>query len=294
MKLVSVIIPTHRGSGYIVDALESVLRQTYKNIEVIIVDDNGCGSEEQRKTEQVVQPYIKSNQVKYIVHEVNKNGSAARNTGVRNSKGDYICLLDDDDIYYPDKIEKQVEALSVLDNEWGMVFCSTNGTKKGKSGDILYDLLIHSVVIGSNSFMVKREIWNELDGFDESFRRHQDYEFTARVASICKIKYLPFVGFTGKETNRNNPKNIQQAQQYRIHYLNKMMPLIKKFPKFKQKMIICCNAMEVTSKGSLFKISELINFARQWKPKFGLPIIIMVSLFKCVRKIKWKLIKVKR
>ncbi len=175
-----------------------------------------------------------------------------------------------------------------------MVYCSMDGSKKAKSGNILYEVLVHSVVIGSNSFMVKRRIWEELNGFDESFRRHQDYEFTARVADICKIKYIPFVGFKSSETFRNNPKNIEQAQSYRAHYLNKMMPLICKFSVTRQKMIICYNAMEVTSKGSLLKINELKNYASQWNPKFGITIILLVSIAKFIRKIKWKIITISR
>lgn len=294
MKLVSVIIPTHKGSRFVAEAIKSVIDQTYQNLEIIVVDDNGKGTEEQVKTEQVVKPFVENNRVKYIAHEKNRNGSAARNTGVKNSKGEYICLLDDDDAYYPDKVEKEVEALDRLGEDWGMVFCAIEGSRKGKSGHILFDVLLHSVVIGSNSFMIRRSLWEQLHGFDESFRRHQDFEFTARVASVSKIKYLPFVGFYSKDTFRNNSKNIEQAQAFRTHYLNKMMPLIRTFPTFRQKIIICSNSMEVTSKGSLGKINMLLQYASQWDPKFGKFTVIYVSAMKAVRKLKWRLVKIKR
>ncbi len=294
MKLVSVIIPTHKGSIYICSAVESVLNQTYKNIEIIVVDDNGKDTEEQLKTEQVLTKYILNNKIKYIVHQTNINGSAARNTGFRNSSGDFICLLDDDDEYYPNKVEKEVEALNSLGNEYGMVFCGCEGSDKGKSGDILFDVLIHSVVIGSNSFMIRRDIWEKLNGFDESFKRHQDYEFTARVANITKIKYLKFIGFKTKETKRNNPKNKEQDQLYREHYLNKMQGLIRNFSLRERKFIICCNCMEVTSKGNIFKNHELLDYAKKWEPSFGYCTIWLVIIFKICRKIKWMIKKNKR
>ncbi len=291
MKLVSVIIPTHQGSKYVKYAVESVLRQSYSNIEIIVVDDNGKGTIEQEKTEKKLKEYIDANKIKYITHLKNINGSAARNTGFKNSFGDYICLLDDDDEYYPDKIEREVRELNLLNDDYGMVFCGTNGSDKGKSGSILFEVLIHSVVIGSNSFMVRRNIWEQLDGFDESFKRHQDYEFTARVASITKIKYIKFVGFKSRLTKRNNPKSTVQAQEYRAHYLDKMIPLIKKFSVSKQKFIICCNCMEVSSKGSLMHINNLLDYASRWYPHFGLLTILKVSIFKFVRRLKWVLIK---
>ena len=97
-KLVSVIIPTYSRPDFISRAIESVLNQTYKPIEIIVVDDNGRGTNNQILTEQVLTNFIRSNQIKYIVHEKNKNGSAARNTGAASSHGEYITFLDDDDV----------------------------------------------------------------------------------------------------------------------------------------------------------------------------------------------------
>lgn len=294
MVKVSVIIPSYKGSKYVRRAVDSVLNQTYKDVEIIVVDDNGLGNEEQIKTEEVLCDYIASNRIKYVPHTVNKNGSAARNTGASNSTGEYICLLDDDDMYYPDKVEKQVAELEQLPAEWGMVYCAFEGPRKGKSGKIAYELLIHSVVIGSNSFMIRREIWEQVGGFDESFRRHQDYEFTARVANVTKIKYMRFVGFDSEDTYRNNPKNLKQQQEQRAHYLTKMLPIISTFPIYKQKMIICYNAMEVTSKGSLKKTKDLLHYAAQWEPHFGYPTVFIVTMLKAFRKLKWRLVRATR
>lgn len=86
-QLVSVIIPTYKGADKINSAVDSVLNQTYKNIEVIVVDDNGENESEQLLTAEKMKKYETFENVKYLVHKKNINGSAARNTGIRASKG---------------------------------------------------------------------------------------------------------------------------------------------------------------------------------------------------------------
>ena len=124
MQLVSVIIPTYRGADKICRAVDSVLSQTYTDIEVIVVDDNGKGSDAQKLTEQAMLRYKDDSRVKYIAHPVNKNGSAARNTGIAASKGSLIAFLDDDDVFLPQKTAVQVELFNGLSDEYGLVYGS--------------------------------------------------------------------------------------------------------------------------------------------------------------------------
>ena len=111
-SLVSIVMPTYKGTDNICMAIEGALHQTYKPIEIIVVDDNGEGTEEQKKTEVLLSKYISSKKIKYIKHKYNINGSAARNTGMKVAKGEYFSFLDDDDYLFPDKIEKQVKFCS--------------------------------------------------------------------------------------------------------------------------------------------------------------------------------------
>lgn len=297
MDLVSIIIPTHNGSKHILKAVESALNQSYKNIEVIIVDDNGKGTIEQINTEHIIQPFLSDNRVKYIAHDININGSAARNTGFKYSRGKYITLLDDDDEYLPNKIMDQIDEFLKLDETWGMVYSGATHRAFDKSGNLLYDLLLHSVVIGSDSLMVRRSIFEQVNGFDESFKRHQDYEFTARVAAITKIKCVKSIGFIyNSQVGRNKSKSIDIAKIHRKHYIDKMLPLIKKFPVFKQKVIICSNSMEVVSihlnDGKFIKFyKELKDFSQQWNLKIGLVVILYTICMKVLRKLNRKPLK---
>ena len=99
--LVSVVIPTYGGAEFLKRCVDSVLSQTYPNIEIIVVDDNGLDTPNQLLTAKVMAEYNNNASVKYVCHKVNINGSAARNTGFKNSKGEYIALLDDNrEVYH--------------------------------------------------------------------------------------------------------------------------------------------------------------------------------------------------
>jgi len=209
-KLVSVLIPTYGGGQYLRRTIDSVLAQTYPHFEVIVIDDNGVGTENQKKTQAVMDAYKDESRVIYICHEVNRNGSAARNTGFAHSKGDYICLLDDDDEFTPEKLERQVAGLE-QHPECGLTYCTREMYVNGKrtsmkralpSDDFFFDLVTHRRGISSGTLMVRRSVWEALGGFDESFLRHQDYEFTARVAAAYPILPLDFIGLKKSVSNQ--------------------------------------------------------------------------------------------
>ena len=162
LPLVSVVIPTYARAIYIRRAIDSVLNQTYPNIEIIVVDDNGKGTAKQIETQRQLQLYIDKGEIIYICHDINRNASAARNTGIYNSRGEYICFLDDDDEYFSDKLERQVAVLSTLGKNWAGVYCnSIDKFEGGKnvfiqnkvSEDLLKDLLLCKTKFGSTSWI---------------------------------------------------------------------------------------------------------------------------------------------
>ena len=180
---VSVIIPTYGGEKTIIRAVKSVLVQNYENYEIIVVDDNNPATIERKRTEEYMEEFATEKKVKYIKHPQNRNGSAARNTGFYDSDGEYICLLDDDDIFLQNKLRKQVEFLE-KHKEFGACYCWRKQLGKEicgeEEGDLSASLLDLSFTPTTPSLMIRRECYEALNGFDESYRRHQDFEFLLR------------------------------------------------------------------------------------------------------------------
>ena len=203
---VSVIIPTYGGSGSLTRAIDSVIDQSYSSFEVIVVDDNNPGTEGREKTEKCMLKYVDNPIVKYIKHDKNRNGSAARNTGFRASTGGFICLLDDDDVFLSGKIAKQVSYL-LSNPEYGACYCWRR--QRGKeicgcyTGDLSQQLLDLTFTPTTSALMIRRSCYEALDGFDESYRRHQDYEFMLRFFKHFKMGVVEEVllDFVGNEVN---------------------------------------------------------------------------------------------
>ncbi|MBQ8058635.1 MAG: glycosyltransferase family 2 protein [Prevotella sp.] len=253
-SLVSVIIPSHGGGQYLERAVDSVLSQTYPNIEIIVVDDNGIGTPNQLSTQQIMQKYCSNEKVKYVCHKVNKNGSIARNTGFKHSSGKYIALLDDDDEYLPKKIERQVKLLDSLSQEYAFVYCSHDVYKDDrlvrhvtaeKSGDLFFEKISHEIEIQTSGVLIKRDIFDKIEGFDESFQRHQDWEFIERVLFQYKAQADNFIGYNRYLYFRSDSKSPNQAKEWREHYLKKMKPYIDTLPPYQANIVYRKNNIDI-------------------------------------------------
>ncbi len=116
-QLVSVVIPLYNAEKYIEETMQSILNQTYQNIEIIVVDD---GSKDQSPT--IVKELQRKHpeKVRYI-HQKNQGVSVARNTGIEHANGEYVAFLDSDDLWHPSKIEKQVQSMHL--NNMDACYC---------------------------------------------------------------------------------------------------------------------------------------------------------------------------
>lgn len=234
MKTVSVIIPTYKNRGGLIDSIESALSQNYDGlIEVIVVDDNDPRSTFRKHTEELMEQYKDNAKVKYIRHEVNKNGAAARNTGIRAAKGDLIAFLDDDDLFLDGKLSKQVAYLS-SHPDMEAVYCHARRGYRIASttvieGDGSRDILLLQSNFFTPSLMFRRESLEAINGFDESFRRHQDYELLLRFfAAGYKIGCVPEVLI---EIGLNQGENIhtgENVNQLKSYFFEKFQSFIDK------------------------------------------------------------------
>ena len=115
--LVSVVIPTYSRSDTLERALNGILKQTYQNLDIIVVDDNPPNSVYRLFVQQIIKKYASDQRIRYIQNTQNLGGAGARNVGIEAAKGEYIAFLDDDDEYYPEKIEKQLKVFLNSDSD---------------------------------------------------------------------------------------------------------------------------------------------------------------------------------
>ena len=179
---VSIIIPTYKRSSRLPIAIDSVLNQTYKNIEIIVVDDNG-DNEYRKKTKSVLEKFISQNKITYIEHQTNQGGCEARNTGAFAAKGNYIAFLDDDDFYESTKIEEQVKFLETHP-KYDACMCHMYRTDdKGKQipsrENMARGTTLKAAILNGNLFtsmlLIKKEVFEKLGGFSEISRFQDKY-----------------------------------------------------------------------------------------------------------------------
>lgn len=244
---VSVIIPTYKRTEDITRALESVLAQTLEAVEVIVVDDNGIGSECGIATEAAMRPYIDNRRITYIQHEKNKNGSAARNTGIKAAKGEYISFLDDDDTYRPDRLEKMCAKMDVLDDSWGACYTGyikhqPNGqdqySAEKAEGDVFVQALMRSFYIGTGSnLFFRRSVIEDIGLFDETFKRNQDLEYIVRVLKKYKIAYVDEILVEKFHDIRTVNLSFAQSMERENTFRSKFEPYLDELPPKSQKEI---------------------------------------------------------
>ena len=224
---ISVIIPTYNRKHTLQRAIDSVLAQTFKPFEIIIVDD---GSKDGTK-EWLLLNYPS---VQYI-HQPNNGVSSARNKGIQISQGSWIALLDSDDEWMPEKLEYQSRFLEVNRDS---SFCHTNEIwirngvrvnqmkKHKKYGGDIFKHCLDICRISPSSSIIKKDVFEEVGAFDESLTVCEDYDLWLRVTAKFNILFLdePLIKKYGGHLDQLSrvPEGIEQ---YRIRSLEKILSM---------------------------------------------------------------------
>lgn len=222
--LVSIIIPTYGSPDALKKSIDSVLNQDYPSFEIIVVDDNNPDTNYRNETESLMVSNYKSiDQVKYLKHKKNKNGSAARNTGLAEAKGSYVCFLDDDDYFLEDKLIKQVEYLN-QHSEFDAVYCGYRVNEKDHyqtyQGQLTKELLLMEYEPVTSSIMFRIEAIHDINGFDESFIRHQDYELMIRFFEDHTVSYVDGVYIDKGRTDDSNIVRGEKLEDLKEYFLS--------------------------------------------------------------------------
>ena len=192
---VSVIIPTYNRGNLIIKSIKSVLNQTFKNLEVIVIDDGSSDN-----TEHLVNK-ITDKRLKYVKLSSNKGSSNARNIGIKNANGQFISFQDSDDIFYPNKIEKQLK--NIINRNSILDFCKINviynstysyliPNKRQENsilkGDIFNELISRGNFISTQSMLIRTNYMKK-HLFDIDMPRLQDYDVILGMIPKVKISY---------------------------------------------------------------------------------------------------------
>ena len=225
-KLVSVIMPTYNRKWLLPRAIESVLTESYRNLEIILVNDGG-------EDVQEVVDHFNDPRIKYFQNEKNKGLAATRNVGLKNCSGDYICLLDDDDIhlqytlefrmYMVDKLQADIVYTRSLLDFWEKM---DNGyVSKGK---VLYwdspfdrDLILTQNIAPCNCPLFSRKSWEKTNyWFDENMKTTEDHDFWAALSRNFFFHELKVVDVecTQRSDKSQMTGNLNFAKDWAITY----------------------------------------------------------------------------
>jgi len=227
-SLVSIILPTYNRAHIISRSIISILNQTYKDFELIIVDD--CSTD---NTREVIENYSKmDDRVKYIRNNKNLGPSGARNVGIKLAIGEFIAFQDDDDEWYPYKLEKQVNLLQMLPENFGVVysgFYKIIGKEKiyipehhiyPKEG-IIHNSLLKGNFVGTPSILARKTALLDVGFFDEKLPMLEDWELVIRLSKKYLFKFIDeplFISYDSpKSVNKQSGVNLINTLEYIIN-----------------------------------------------------------------------------
>jgi len=287
-NIVSVVIPTYKRTvEYISRAVESVLNQTYPNVEIIVIDDSTSAYEKQKETEAYFASLNRSNII-YLQNEENLGGSLTRNRGIKVANGDYITFLDDDDEYLPEKIEKQLAFMLKNGHEMtitDLAIYTPDGTlvdyreySKIESFDNDYLLRYHLTrhMTGTPTFMFKADKLREINGFDVVKVGQEFHLMLKAILSGLKIGYLPecYVkayrhpdgGISG---GINKIKGEKALFEHKKQFFNKLTKKEIRFVKFRYHAVLAAGYKRNRMYGKMFTqavktvLSSPIDFVKE-------------------------------
>ena len=229
-KIISVIIPTYNRKDKLMKCIESVLGQSYRNIEVLVVDDASTDG-----TEELFREFWDS-RLRYLRYSTNQGACYARNYGAERAKGELLAYQDSDDVWHRDKLEKQYELL--LSSGADMCFCGMN--RMSESGSRFYypvhpfhpehalEEFLAENRASTQTMLMHKEVWEKLR-FDENIRRYQDWDFGIRAAENFSLCYLP-EALVESQVGADSISARVKSYPHLLHLHHKHEKLYKQYP----------------------------------------------------------------
>ena len=238
---VSIIIPTYNRADLLPRTIGSVLNQTFRNFELIVVDDGSTDN-----TREVVKKFEEKDlRVKYIWQENSGGPAKPKNTGIKVAKGKFIAFLDDDDEWLPEKLEKQIKLFRNTSNNLAFVGCNILVIEEEKNkiikrvkmsnyskGVFFKKLLEGNFIFTSSSVLIKKEVLDKVGFFDTNLKYADDWDLWVRVSEHFSFSFVPeyllkyYLHQKGITINLNPAKEAEEHQ----YILKKFQRYYKKYP----------------------------------------------------------------
>jgi glycosyltransferase involved in cell wall biosynthesis len=193
--IVSVVVPCYNGAKYIDDAIWSVRKQIYKDVEIVAVNDGSTDN-----TQALLEKHASEDSRVRVISQSNRGLAGARNTGIREAKGEYLCFLDADDVLLPEKLDKQVRFLNEnpsVDLVYSDYFIGDPHLDpvglvavRIPKADLI-DAYACRNWFGAMSPLVRMSLINRVGGFDESLPASEDWDYWIRCAQVGTFAYMP-------------------------------------------------------------------------------------------------------
>ena len=254
--LVSCIIPSYKRSITLRRSIDSVLSQTYKNVEVLVVDDNIPDDEYSKTLSKIIDEYYYDTRVKIVSQVKHINGAEARNAGVRAANGEYVAFLDDDDEWFPNKLELQIQIMesdNTIDGVAGGTTLWKDGIEISKwrpirtsEDNMQFRVLTRDIRFATSSFLCKKTSFLEMGGFDVSLIRSQDLQLFTDFLTNHRIYPLTYERTTkmNVEDSSNRLDAVKLAKNKK-DFFNSIASVMADYPKSVQVRIRSAHHYEV-------------------------------------------------
>ena len=285
--LISIVLPVYNREKLVLNSIESVLNQTYKNFELIVVDDYSNDN-----THSVISS-IPDKRIKLLKHDKNRGASAARNTGIKASRGDWIAFHDSDDLWNKNKLEKQVETILTVEADIAVIHCGLqyfdfdSGKKlntriiKGNINNLVKSNV--GMIPGTPTMVIRKSSLDDVGYFDETIPANEESELGIRIAKKYKFKLVDEVlvlcARNHVQINSSNDLFIQGKQRI----LEKHLDFLSSKLIYNFSLIIAGNSIV---KGNIIKAKKYIISSIKAKPYHIKSYIILLLLFIAPQRVK--------
>jgi glycosyltransferase involved in cell wall biosynthesis len=223
-EMVSIVLPTYNRSRLVCRAIDSVLAQSYRAFELIVVDD-GSTDDTKNRLESYGDRIT-------VIHQANRGVSAARNAGIQAASGPFIALLDSDDVWLPQKLERQIAFFRTCP---GAVICQTEeiwirkgvrvnpGKRHKKHSGMIFEKTLPLCLVSPSAVMLRKSLFDEVGLFDESLPACEDYDLWLRISWKHPVHLLDAPLITKNGGHADQLSRMPGLDKYRIRALEKIL-----------------------------------------------------------------------